>query len=711
MKAKNTQGIRTAERFRFPLKRKGYGMALTFAGISLMASIGELTAVTTQPILETSPEYEAVAEPLRSAPRKSFDFQKGSLTDILRFLADESGISFIALPESSGENANNGQLITFSINASPFSALETIARTHGVALVYDEGIFHMRPIDDKQLIARTYQILHNASETANTTGGSSSSASSSFGGGGSSSSGGGSSSGLGSGSSSSGGTGGGLGGIGIGSATQFTTNADKLVEDILSLLNLGTTGFDANIASMGSVGNFSPLMVDANGTVVNNETTQQATSSTSSGTGHAIWNSDTNSLFVVATRQQHQYVESYLEMIDKPQPLIAVEVKFFETTKDPSRQIGVDWTGTMDGGYNLDLVNAIQDETTGIVTETANNALSSVLNLDRFAQGWVAPQTAILSGAALNLKVQALLKDRETTTVSYPRVLTKNNRQVSIESVVNQPVLAATSSTTPGVGGTSTASVEYVPIGTSIQVLPKHMSDGRINMQVLITISSIVGYETIDTNRYPVASSRVFTAPLEVESGYTLAIGGLEEATDATDGTGLPLLGRLPLLKRVFGSKSQTQSRKNLMIFITPTILNPRSGGIPEKPISEVPLRGNSRLAEPRVHEDGTLIGGLAGFKHALAWLEEEEALVNNIVRETRGGDEDTREHITNLIRTTEILQKQAKDLKSMQPDDTEELDSIIWALKSIEEKFRNSRWDARKKNIHLFSESKTEPF
>ena len=53
--------------------------------------------------------------------------------------------------------------------------------------------------------------------------------------------------------------------------------------------------------------------------------------------------------------------------------------------------------------------------------------------------------------------------------------------------MVNQPVVPAQSSTTPGVGGTTTSSVSYLPIGTSINVLPKRLEDGRISLQVLIT--------------------------------------------------------------------------------------------------------------------------------------------------------------------------------------------------------------------------------
>ena len=135
--------------------------------------------------------------------------------------------------------------------------------------------------------------------------------------------------------------------------------------------------------------------------------------------------------------------------------------------------MGVDWSGTMDGGYGLSL-----------------SGLSSNVDLNKI-QNTDMPMTAILSGPDVQAKVLALVKDRETTTVSYPRVLTKNNREVAIQSEVNQPVLSAQSSTTPGVGGTTTSSVSYLPIGTSINVLPKRLEDGRISLQVLITLSLI----------------------------------------------------------------------------------------------------------------------------------------------------------------------------------------------------------------------------
>ena len=67
----------------------------------------------------------------------------------------------------------------------------------------------------------------------------------------------------------------------------------------------------------------------------------------------------------------------------------------------------------------------------------------------------------------------------------------------------------------PPTGGISTASVTYLPIGTTINVLPKIMADGTISMNLSVTVSSIIGNVVINGNPYPQASSRVYTAPLK----------------------------------------------------------------------------------------------------------------------------------------------------------------------------------------------------
>ncbi|MEC8690133.1 MAG: hypothetical protein VX016_01105 [Verrucomicrobiota bacterium] len=642
--------------------------------------------------LTTSPLYEKAAKSLRSAPIKEYEFDKASVRDVLRFLADDAGIDFVAMPEEGNDGA---KLITFSLRKSPFSALETIAKMNGVTLVYEDEIWHMRPLSDKSLIARTYKIRFNTGEINNSSGNSISGVTSnsnrtSFNG---------SSTGYNGSSYSSGNnlTSPGIGQIGLnGMNNTFSTTADELVQAVKGIVGIRTSGINHIIApGINSVGNFGKLEPPQNTTTISpaQQFGRNSINEEKSNGSQVIWNSDNNSLFVVANIQQHQLVEKYLETVDKPQPLIAVEVKFFETTKDPRKQMGVDWSGTMDGGYGLSL-----------------SGLSSNVDLNKL-QNTETPMTAILSGPDVQAKVLALVKDRETTTVSYPRVLTKNNREVAIQSVVNQPVLSAQSSTTPGVGGTTTSSVSYLPIGTSINVLPKRLEDGRISLQVLITVSSIIGSEIIDGNSYPVASSRVFTAPLEVESGYTLAIGGLDEASDSREGAGLPILSKIPLLRHGFKSDNKTHSRKNMLIFITPTLLDPKSGGISENPISEIPLRGNKVVQKiPTIKANGSLVGGIDSIQGATQWIEKEYLMLKQIVKEKRASKKHSDQLIA-LNNSISLLQKQINEHLAKNPSNRKQLQRTKWELSHLSDNILSTQKTLKRKNFQLFSRPLTKAF
>ena len=642
--------------------------------------------------LTTSPLYEKAAKSLRSAPIKEYEFDKASVRDVLRFLADDAGIDFVAMPEEGNDAA---KLITFSLRKSPFSALETIAKMNGVTLVYEDEIWHMRPLSDKSLIARTYKIRFNTGEINNSSGNSISGVTSnsnrtSFNG---------SSTGYNGSSYSSGNnlTSSGIGQIGLnGMNNTFSTTADELVQAVKGIVGVRTSGINHIIApGINSVGNFGKLEPPQNTTTISpaQQFGRNSINEEKSNGSQVIWNSDNNSLFVVANLQQHQLVEKYLETVDKPQPLIAVEVKFFETTKDPRKQMGVDWSGTMDGGYGLSL-----------------SGLSSNVDLNKL-QNTEMPMTAILSGPDVQAKVLALVKDRETTTVSYPRVLTKNNREVAIQSVVNQPVLSAQSSTTPGVGGTTTSSVSYLPIGTSINVLPKRLEDGRISLQVLITVSSIIGSEIIDGNSYPVASSRVFTAPLEVESGYTLAIGGLDEASDSREGAGLPILSKIPLLRHGFKSDNKTHSRKNMLIFITPTLLDPKSGGISENPISEIPLRGNKVVQKiPTIKANGSLVGGIDSIQGATQWIEKEYLMLKQIVKEKRASKKHSDQLIA-LNNSISLLQKQINEHLAKNPSNRKQLQRTKWELSHLSDNILSTQKTLKRKNFQLFSRPLTRAF
>jgi len=303
--------------------------------------------------------------------------------------------------------------------------------------------------------------------------------------------------------------------------------------------------------------------------------------------------------------------------------------------------------------------------------------------------GVVTPFTATVTADNIAVNLKAFLQDRDTTLVSYPRVLTLNNREVVIRSVVNQPVLASTSSVTPGVGGTTTASVSYLPIGTIINILPKTMPDGSVILNVAITVSSIVGTEVIESNNYPVASSRVYNAALQVNSGYTLAIGGLDEAFDEKNRNGVPLLKDIPVVGELFKSKDQRRRKKNLLIFITPTIINNRAatGGIAETPQSVIPLRPDDPTP-PSFMTTGRLVGGRDAIDAAIAWLDWQARYFRQMNQDKRT-DKATIKQLEAVMNTTEMLIAEIQRMESESPEHLSALvqkeERALGALKDLQ--------------------------
>lgn len=416
-----------------------------------------------------------------------------------------------------------------------------------------------------------------------------------------------------------------------------------------------------------------------------------------------IWKSDSNTLYIVATRLQHMWVEGFLAAADKPQSLIAIEVKFIETSRDPSREFGIDWSSTLGSGGTFRQVtesNTTVDATTGLPTTTIkyNNvpttggyatsvqSLMSIFDVNQFAHNPF-PATSIMSAQDVNVKLRALMQDQETNTTSYPRMVTLSNREVAIRAVVNQPVLDASSTASSGsTGATTTTKVAYLPIGTVLNILPKRMQAEKVLLNMAVTVSSIIGSQVISGNPYPVASSRVYNAPVEIESGYTVAVGGLDEATEKEAQNGVPFLSKIPGLKWLFDYKSRSKNHKSLMLFITPTIIDARNGGLPAEPQSVVPRRPGL-AGKPKVDGGtGALLGGSAALPDAVAYLSREAEILGNTVKESRITPELTQK-IKELKVAVERINAQCESMKISEPAKFAMIDQQQQTLKVVLER------------------------
>lgn len=621
------------------------------------------------------PEFEAVARELRAAPPQQYDFSKSNLGDVLRFLATDAKISFISLPEDSPEA---GKSITFSINASPFSVLETLCRQNELTLIPEEnGIWFIRPAADRELIGKSYTVKFNSMEHVENTV---------------------------EGGNSAGGGGGTIQSASVdlqGAKETFKIHPSELINDIRAILDLpGITE-----------GNLAPAPPTAGGLDPSKAIALTNTSDLSAiHQPKVIWKSDSNTIYVVATRLQHLWVQDLLDATDKPQPMIAIEVKFIETSRDPTKEFGIDWTGTLgQNGTYFQKTGLTTDDKGKITTEQTlksnssggfqlnGDFLDTAANLNKIGTTlW--PNPAILSAQNLQLKLRAMLNDQETKTVSYPRMVTLNNREVVIRSVVNQPVLDGTSSISGGGGAATSSSITYLPIGTVLNILPKKMDADQVLLNIKVTVSSIIGTQLISGNEFPVATSRVYNAPVVVNEGYTVAVGGLDEAKEKTSSSGVPLLGRVPLIKYLFSTKSREKNHKNLMLFITPTLIDPTNGGLPSEPQSVVPQRPAKQMPQkPQIDANGSLTGGADAIPGAILYLTRECDKINTTIDENRAGDEDSAK-ITDMRKALNKLEEQVAVLGPQHPDKADILTKATIDIQGLKERLGKMKMAMLKK-------------
>lgn len=611
------------------------------------------------------PDYgpgNVVASRLRREPAKMFTFDRASLRDTLRYLADDARIPFVGIPES---DTANRRLVTFTMEASPFTALESVCRDNGIRLTYENGVWYMRTVDEERerrlkeenenkLIGIAYRLRYDPVDRVDfrvepdASGGGTQSSSSS--------------------SSAVMATGANM--PLQNSQRVFAAKAPRIINEIRVMLGLPPISYGPDGSVIGEVVNTGTNVQSTTSTMV-----QEAALNTPQMLNptyvppqmpQVIYNSDTNTLWVVATRTQHKWVADYLMAVDQPQVLIAIEVKFFETTKNPSKEFGINWKGTMhpdpatgDGGIKLSAtgITVSPSGTLSVDTQRSNTVNTGTgdstqagtipqnsAEANRVSQVSIAaPYSAVLTASDVQLALQAFMSDDKTSVVQYPRVLTVNNREVAITSAENTPINAGVTSVSSTVGASSqnVGTLGYLPVGTQINILPKSVGLDQIAMTVAITISDILRYENLDlgsgSNPYPVTSERVYNASLQVNSGYTLAVGGLETTGDARFENGIPVLQDIPGVGHFFRSKTRTRKKKNLIIFITPTLIanSKATRGIGETPEAVVPIRPNDPTP-PAFTPDGQLVGGYDAINAAFAWFDFQVKWFQQINKENR---------------------------------------------------------------------------
>ncbi len=245
---------------------------------------------------------------------------------------------------------------------------------------------------------------------------------------------------------------------------------------------------------------------------------------------------------------------------------VLIEAKIVEVRLNKDFQFGIDWT-------QLGRISKVDfGATAGTTTGAATSSPVGTINL-RLGGG----------SSKINLVLRALQGQGAVSVLSSPRVATMNNIRATFNvttdevffSVTSTPIVGAVAGT---LGATTSVTPQTVSVGIVLDVLPQISADNTITMNIRPHVTSVIRlaeFKLPDGGiiSVPVIDTRDADTIVRARAGETVVIGGLMQNSVTRSRTSVPGLGSLPLVGGLFRGISNNDTKSELVIFITPTIV------------------------------------------------------------------------------------------------------------------------------------------
>ena len=288
----------------------------------------------------------------------------------------------------------------------------------------------------------------------------------------------------------------------------------------------------------------------------------------------------TNSLVAYDTAANIERMKKLIDILDTQTPQVLIEAKVVEASeafsKSLSGSLGIGSSdhstllASLAGGDPIDALlgsSGVFSGGTDFAKQAAPSGGTPNLTLG------TSPNVSFIPGVGrLNAVLSWGESENQLKVISAPKTVVLNKQSATITE--GTPVLVPGTTTVAGVGTVQTASVQSANL--SLKVTPTVTNEGGVLLNLTVTKDVTVALATGSG-----IGDRNITTNVLVDSGSTLVIGGIYTMETTTASAGVPFLRKIPFIgPLLFGNESESVSRTELFIFITPRILNPRDAGL-----------------------------------------------------------------------------------------------------------------------------------
>jgi general secretion pathway protein D len=261
-----------------------------------------------------------------------------------------------------------------------------------------------------------------------------------------------------------------------------------------------------------------------------------------------------NALMVVAPPEYRQSIVDMVDQLDRPGRQVLIAAILAAVTVEDATALGLRWSNQAitptRGDNTIGLSSAFQGSNTSFADSLFD---SSVLQ----------------SNVNLNVLLQALAEKSAVSVLSEPKIFTSDNQEATFFDGQDIPFVSDSQVTNQG---NQIQSFDYKAVGIALRARPRITVNGDVDLRVNVELSSIVPGQTLFGGF--VINRRETTTQLIVKNRQTVVISGLMRQEDSDIIRKVPLLGDIPVLRLLFKSKEKTKSTRELLVFITPIVVN-----------------------------------------------------------------------------------------------------------------------------------------
>ena len=279
-----------------------------------------------------------------------------------------------------------------------------------------------------------------------------------------------------------------------------------------------------------------------------------------------------NALVLLAEPDMVNQLEDIVRQLDVPRAQVLVEAAIVEMSGDVSQALGVQWA--IDGRGGQGAIGGVNFSNTGLSVGTLLGAIASNTPVPL-------PDGAVFGAGSdsFGALVTALSANSSSNLLSTPSLLTLDNQKAEI--LVGQNVPFQTGSYTTNSDGASNpfTTIERKDIGVTLKVTPHINEGGALRLDIEQEISSIAPSAGLASNAVDlVTNKRSIKSTVLADNGQVIVLGGLIQDDVTRSESKVPLLGDIPGVGRLFRSTQDANVKRNLMVFLRPSVVRDGSG-------------------------------------------------------------------------------------------------------------------------------------